>query len=216
MSHVAAPRKELGIKTIFNFLGPLSSPAKPQRMVVGVYSVKVGQLMAESLALIGGLEEALVVCGHGGLDEVRFASFYFLLKFDPVYQQMHSQISPEGPTNVWHVRTNLSSTTLTTDLSTSIEEYTVNPSDFGIPNHKLAECIGSTPSNNAQLLVELLENKLNPRHPVLDFVLLNSAALLVVSGKARGWIEGVEIARESIRGGRALKVLQDYIRATNS
>lgn len=69
MKHVAALRKEIGIPTVFNMLGPMSNPAKPARVVVGVHSPDIGELMANALKLTG-VEEAIVVCGAEKLDEV--------------------------------------------------------------------------------------------------------------------------------------------------
>ncbi len=69
MKSVAGPRKELGVRTIFNVLGPLTNPARPHRMIVGVFSKELGLLMAQSLQLLG-IERAWVVCGEIGLDEV--------------------------------------------------------------------------------------------------------------------------------------------------
>lgn len=58
---------------ISNFrLGPLTNPAKPKRMIVGVFSKEIGMIMAKTLALMG-VEKAWVVCGSIGLDEVGFS-----------------------------------------------------------------------------------------------------------------------------------------------
>lgn len=72
MKHVAASRKEIGIPTVFNLLGPMSNPARPARVVVGVHSPQIGSLMANTLK-ITGVKAALVVCGNEKLDEVRQA-----------------------------------------------------------------------------------------------------------------------------------------------
>ena len=70
MKHVAALRKEIGLPTVFNLLGPMSNPARPSRVVVGVHSPQIGGLMANALKLTG-IQEILVVCGAEKLDEVR-------------------------------------------------------------------------------------------------------------------------------------------------
>ena len=70
MKIVAGPRKELGIRTIFNILGPLTNPTNPTHMVVGVPFKELGLVMAQSLQLLG--IEGWVVCGEIGLDEVLF------------------------------------------------------------------------------------------------------------------------------------------------
>ncbi|KAI8924231.1 glycosyl transferase, partial [Entophlyctis helioformis] len=69
MRHVAGPRKELGVRTIFNLLGPMINPARPSRMIVGVFSRDVGRIMAEALHL-SGVQHGWVVHGCVGLDEI--------------------------------------------------------------------------------------------------------------------------------------------------
>lgn len=69
MKHVAASRKEVGIRTVFNVLGPLTNPASAKRQVVGVYDAALVVPIAKVL-LNMGCERAMVVHGVGGLDEV--------------------------------------------------------------------------------------------------------------------------------------------------
>ena len=69
MAHVAATRRELGFRTIFNMLGPLSNPARASRQLVGVYSADKILPMAEALRLLE-CEAAWVVHGDGVLDEI--------------------------------------------------------------------------------------------------------------------------------------------------
>lgn len=67
--HVAEVRKQLGIRTIFNLMGPLCNPAGAKRQLVGVFARKWLMPMAEALALLGS-ERAWVVHGSDGLDEI--------------------------------------------------------------------------------------------------------------------------------------------------
>jgi len=69
MRHAAPARKELGIRTAFNLLGPLTNPAGATRQLVGVPKPELTELVARSLALLGS-ERAWVVHGADGLDEV--------------------------------------------------------------------------------------------------------------------------------------------------
>lgn len=69
MSAVAGVRKELGVRTIFNVLGPLTNPAFARRQVLGVYSLRLVDVVANVLAALGA-EHALVVHSRDGLDEI--------------------------------------------------------------------------------------------------------------------------------------------------
>lgn len=69
MKHVAPVRRELGFPTAFNLLGPLSNPVRPSHQVLGVYRLADVPLMARALRELG-TRRALVVHGHGGLDEL--------------------------------------------------------------------------------------------------------------------------------------------------
>ena len=67
--HAAPARKQIGVRTVFNLLGPLTNPAGTQSQVMGVYSAEVIDLVAATLADLG-IEHAFVVHGAGGLDEI--------------------------------------------------------------------------------------------------------------------------------------------------
>lgn len=69
MRHAAPTRKELGVRTAFNLLGPLTNPAGASRQLVGVPRPELTELVARSLALLGS-ERAWVVHGADGLDEI--------------------------------------------------------------------------------------------------------------------------------------------------
>ncbi len=69
MKYAAGPRKELGIRTIFNILGPLTNPAKAQVQVLGVFDPNLTETLAQVLARLG-TRQAYVVHGDQGLDEV--------------------------------------------------------------------------------------------------------------------------------------------------
>ncbi|GAA6016172.1 hypothetical protein JCM11491_003754 [Sporobolomyces phaffii] len=176
MVHLAPIRKQLPFPTIFNALGPLINPVKPQRLIVGVHSEYLGQVFAEALRL-GGVEKAWVVCGKEGLDEISIA----------------------GETHVWEV-----------ERDAEIKYFTVDPSEFGLSSHPLSSVTGGTPHENSELLLSLLRGEISSDDPVENFVVLNAAALLWVSGVVASKAEGVEAARKSLREGGAMRALETF------
>ena len=212
MKFVAAIRKELGIRSIFNVLGPLANPVEGciEARIVGVAEQSMGPIFAEALRL-SGAKKAMVVCGAENLDEISCA----------------------GKTLCWRLFED-------EKRDIKVEQFDLEPADFGLPRHALSEVAGGKlPQENAEILMSLLDNKLSKDNPILDFVLLNTAALFAVSGVCEGdlnssdvkinekivkdrgpggqrWKEGVRRAREAIEGGEALKSLRRYIEATHS
>ena len=69
MKYAAGPRQEIGLRTIFNLLGPLTNPAGATVQVLGVYSQNLTNKMAKVLGKLG-TREAFVVCGEGTFDEI--------------------------------------------------------------------------------------------------------------------------------------------------
>ncbi|MDO9051169.1 MAG: anthranilate phosphoribosyltransferase [Methylotenera sp.] len=71
MKHAAPVRRELGVRTLFNLLGPLTNPANAKRQVMGVFSAALTGKLAHVLKQLGN-EHVLVVCGADGMDEISF------------------------------------------------------------------------------------------------------------------------------------------------
>ncbi|MBS3970039.1 MAG: anthranilate phosphoribosyltransferase [Clostridia bacterium] len=69
MKHAIGPRREIGIRTVFNMLGPLTNPARARFQIVGVYDASLTEVVAQVLEKLG-VEGAYVVHGAGGLDEI--------------------------------------------------------------------------------------------------------------------------------------------------
>src|SRR5256714_568465 len=69
MKYVAPTRKQIGLRSVFNLLGPLTNPARASAQVVGVYSLDLVEKLAMALKMLG-LRRALVVHGSDGLDEI--------------------------------------------------------------------------------------------------------------------------------------------------
>ena len=69
MKHAMGPRKELGVRTLFNMLGPLSNPAGAKGQIIGVFAPELTETLAHVLRLLGS-KRAFVVHGHDGMDEI--------------------------------------------------------------------------------------------------------------------------------------------------
>jgi anthranilate phosphoribosyltransferase len=73
MKFAIGPRREMGIRTIFNILGPITNPAGAQRQILGVYADTLTETLAKVLGKLGALD-AIVVHGEDGLDEITISS----------------------------------------------------------------------------------------------------------------------------------------------
>lgn len=177
MKYAMPVRKELGIRTIFNILGPLTNPAKVDRALLGVYSQDLAKIIAEA-ALNMNVKKFLVVHGADGVDE----------------------ISITGNTKVFEV------------ANGKIEEYFINPEQFGINIATLADIKGGTPEENAEFTRQILGGKLSG--PMRDVVILNAAAAIIVADQATGWSNAIQKATESIDSGAALAKLDKLVKAT--
>ena len=223
MRYAGPLRKEMGIRTIFNLLGPLAHPIEElvEARLVGVTEGALGPVFAEALRISGsqkakGMRKAMVVCGREGLDEISCA----------------------GVTDCWKV--NEPSESSEEEAAVEIEHFQLRPTDFGFPTHQLSAIRGGdAPKDNAEILMRLLEGKLEREDPILQVVLMNTAAMLVISGICEGetsqmvkgdsgvvvtergpgdgrWKEGVRRARWAVESGAALRSLKTFIEVSNS
>ncbi|MBM4278376.1 MAG: anthranilate phosphoribosyltransferase [Deltaproteobacteria bacterium] len=175
--HAMVPRREIGIRTVFNLLGPLTNPAGATIHLAGIYKEDLLQPVAEVLRNLGS-KAAFVVHGEDHCDE----------------------ISISGKTTVCQLKNG------------NIEIYQIEPEMVGFKRASLREIQGGTPAKNAGILVRVLRGE--PGSP-RDVVLLNAAAVFVASEKVSNLREGIEMARETIDSGRAMKKLEELIQFTN-
>ena len=176
MRHVGPSRVELGTRTIFNLLGPLSNPAGVKRQLVGVFSAEWVEPLAQVLKELGS-ETAWVVYGDG-LDEMTTA----------------------GTTKIAALENG------------AIRTFEIEPEDVGLRRVDMSELKGGEAEVNAKALLGVLSGEQNAYR---DIVLLNSAAALVIAGKAKDLQDGITLAAQSIDSGSALAVLQKVIAVSN-
>lgn len=170
MKYAVGPRKEIGIRTIFNIVGPLANPAGATHRILGVYNEHLTIIMAEALKMLGD-QHAFVVHGLDGLDEITITD----------------------KTKVCEL------------IGNTIKSYYLNPSDFGIKKSNLSDLMVNTPDESAVAIREVLDGIHGPKRNV---VLLNAAAAIIAGGLAKGFVEGLKIAAQSIDTGSAKNALK--------
>ena len=175
--NVGPTRAELGTRTIFNLLGPLSNPAGVKRQMVGVFSKQWTEPLAHVLKNLGA-ESVWVVHGSDGLDEV----------------------TTSGPTSVSALENGV------------IRNFEIAPEDVGLRKVKPEELRGGDAATNARAVQEVLEGK---QTAFRDVALLNAAAALVVSGKAKDLQAGFNLAAHSVDSGEAEGRLDRLIVVSN-
>ena len=134
MRHAGPPRKELGIRTFFNILGPLSSPAGVKRQLIGVFDDAVRETMAKVLSELGS-EHVWVV--HSKLDG------------DPV--RGLDELSIAGPTRVTRLKDGV------------IDEFEIRPEDAGLASASIDSLLGGDAAHNAERLVAILDGEKGPQ-----------------------------------------------------
>ncbi|MCL1831438.1 MAG: anthranilate phosphoribosyltransferase [Oscillospiraceae bacterium] len=99
MKYVAPVRRELGIRTVFNILGPLTNPAGARMELMGVYDKTLVEPLAQVMLALG-VERAMVVHGEDGIDEVSLSSDTFVCEVKDGWVRSYT-IKPE---NFWFTR----------------------------------------------------------------------------------------------------------------
>jgi len=183
MRHVASVRKQLGFRTVFNLLGPICNPAQVKRQLIGVFSDKWKEPLAQALMALG-TEKAWLVHGADGLDEMTTTDVTNVLCFERK-----------------------------TDIAggTHYLKQEFDATDLGLARSTLTDLKGGEPGENAHAIHQFLNSAAGPFR---DIVLLNSAAALVVAGKAVDLSVGFMMAAEAIDSGAARQMLQQLAATT--
>ena len=178
MKHAAPVRRELGVRTMFNILGPLTNPAGAANQVMGVFHADLVGILARVLKELGS-RNVLVVHGRDGLDE----------------------LSISGDTFVGELRDG------------EVREYTMHPSDVGLPVHALDTLRVADVQASRDMLLAALDGSFAPAR---DIVLLNAGASLHVAGVADSLRDGVDRAREAVESGAARARVDALVELTRS
>eukprot|EP00286_Rhodomonas_abbreviata_P007146 CAMPEP_0181335660 /NCGR_PEP_ID=MMETSP1101-20121128/26962_1 /TAXON_ID=46948 /ORGANISM="Rhodomonas abbreviata, Strain Caron Lab Isolate" /LENGTH=1086 /DNA_ID=CAMNT_0023445819 /DNA_START=67 /DNA_END=3327 /DNA_ORIENTATION=- len=184
MKNVAVARKELGVRTIFNLLGPLTNPSNPALQVIGVGKKEVGPVFAE-LFKLKGAKQAMIVHSSEGLDE----------------------ISPAAATHVWHLKDGVITEKQITPADFGLPAHDLLDVQGGTAQERATlfrEILGMGKKRKME----------GQHAAVCDYIIANAAATLLVAGKAGDLKAAADMAREAITSGAASKVLEEYVALT--
>ncbi len=182
-------RQMLGIRTIFNILGPLTSPARARIQLLGVFDPYYVEPLANVLHRLG-VKRAMVV--HG---------------FDEKGNPAIDEISIMGKTLTAFL------------YDGKIEVKNLYPEDFGLERSESKFIMASDNlDKNLQMFSSVLEGRINTHGDKVrcDIALANAAALIYLAGKAENLMDATEIAYRKVKSGEALNKLKEFIEFTNS
>jgi len=187
MKHVMPVRRELGIKTVFNILGPLTSPANADIQLLGVFDPTYVEIMAEVLKRLG-VKRAMVV--HGFDDE----------------KPAMDEISTIGKTKVAF---------LDDDIIELDELYPEDFGIKKIDRELIKAA--SDLDKNREIAVSVLKgnNTTKTEKARLDICLVNAAAILFLAGIVDNLLDGVKMSFKAVKSGDAIWKLQEFIKSSN-
>ena len=136
MRFAAPVRKELGIPTVFNYLGPLANPGRARYQVIGVSDPAMADKMLGVLAA-NGTKQAMVVYGDDGLDE----------------------LSTTGPSTVHELR-------VSDDGRSDISTYRVDPADLGLAAATIEDLRGGDAAFNAEAIRQVIGGEPSPHRDI--------------------------------------------------
>ncbi len=176
MKVVAAVRREMGVRTMFNILGPLTNPANAPNVLMGVFHPDLVGIQVRALERLGA-RHALVVWGRDGMDEI-----------------------------------SLGAATLVGELRDGeVREYVIEPEDFGFTMASSRNLRVADAAESKAMLLDALGNRDGVAR---DIVLLNAGAALYASDLAASIADGIELARETVASGAAMKKMEEFVAIT--
>ncbi|NNM03190.1 MAG: anthranilate phosphoribosyltransferase [Nitrosopumilus sp.] len=177
MKHVSSARKQLGKRTAFNLLGPLSNPAGVKNQLVGVFSTEFLDRLPTILKRKGA-ENIMTVRSDDGMDEFSTSAVnrVCILKNDKVLMNA------------------------------------IDPEVVGLHKSKLKDIQIKTRDDAVKSFVGVLNNTAN--QAMIETTALNAAGGLIVANIADNFEEGVEIALNTIKDGKAFSLLEKFVKDT--
>ena len=189
MKAVMPVRRALGVRTVFNVLGPLTNPAGARAQVMGVYDTRLVPIVAEAMLLLG-VRHAFVVHGAGAADAHQ----------EPSPSPGMDELSLSGPTHFAEVR------------GSEIFLGQLTPGQVGLRPAPIESLRGGDAAANAAILRAVFSGEPGPRR---DVVLLNAAAVLIAAGlvsalasdRHEAFRAGIDLAARTIDSGAVTRLI---------
>jgi anthranilate phosphoribosyltransferase len=195
MKAVMPVRRALGVRTVFNVLGPLTNPAGARAQIMGVYSAHLVPIVAEAMRLLG-VRHAFVVHGAGASDPAGATG--------PAgaHGKGLDEFSISGPTQLAEI------------LGDAVTFDQLTPEQVGLHTAPIETLRGGDAATNAQILRAIFAGERGPRR---DVVLLNAAAVLITSGlipasipfRHEAFRAGIDLAASAIESGAVTRLVAD-------
>lgn len=184
MRHAGPVRRELGIATVFNLLGPLTNPAGARRQVIGVSSSRWLHPLAEVSQALGAEHVLVVHCD--GLDELSIHAPSQIV-----------ELSAGGDADGRE--------------GTGIRAFEVSPEMFGLRRRPIDALAAESPQESLELVQAALSGA---REDAADIVALNAGAALYAAGVAATLAAGVALATDVIASGQAAEKFREFLSIT--
>ena len=182
MRHVSSVRKEIGFRTIFNLLGPLTNPADAELRVMGVYDPKMLPLAANVLLELG-VTRAIVAHGEAGLVEISTIGKTLVSELQngrtETYELTPKDLGVTGP-----------------EPSSNLIAPSPDPQENASFVRQALTGKDDSPASRARR----------------DLTAVNLAASLRVAGKCETWLDAVEMAQEILSSGSGLETLENFVK----
>lgn len=176
MKYAASVRRELGIKTVFNMLGPLTNPAGVKKQIVGTFNLKAAKTMSQAAGYLN-FEKVCFLCGKDKYDEI------YLGDITEVFEYNYGE---------------------------KIKSYTISNETFRYPKIRFDDIKGGTPSENAQIILNVFKNK--KKNGAFFTIAANTALALYSAGYSNDLQECRNVAEDSLLSGAAFAKLNELIK----
>ncbi|WP_251423298.1 anthranilate phosphoribosyltransferase [Veillonella agrestimuris] len=178
MKYAAPVRKALGIRTVFNILGPLANPAGATVELMGVYDKALVEPLARVLSNLG-VKRGAVVHGFDGLDEITATNKTYVCEIN----------------------------------NGQFTSYEFDPKDYGFDYARKEELEGGDAVLNAEITRRVLNGEEGGKRTA---ILLNAGMAIYLAKDGISIQEGIAIAKDMIDSGKALEVLERFVRTTQN